>query len=106
MVYCSCGKGIDKVPDWMASITVEFVCKDCPNRQTKSIAFVQLGDVPEETPAEVRARAYRGIRTLETVDSAAAGRLKNLFAEALASGQPEKMRAVLKQIEAELAQKR
>jgi len=56
MVYCSCGKGIDKVPDWMAAIKVEFVCKDCPNRQTKSIAFVQLGDAPTvEAPAEAAA---------------------------------------------------
>ncbi|HMS54999.1 MAG TPA: hypothetical protein PKA27_06325 [Fimbriimonadaceae bacterium] len=42
MVTCSCGKPIEKIPDWMQSITVEFVCNNCPNRQHKNIAFVNL----------------------------------------------------------------
>lgn len=33
---------MEKVPDWMQSITVQFVCNNCPNRQTKNIAFVNL----------------------------------------------------------------
>lgn len=40
MVKCSCGKSIEKVPDWMQSIRVEFVCNNCPNRQTKNIALM------------------------------------------------------------------
>ncbi len=42
MVSCTCGKSIDKVPNWLQSAKVEFVCNNCPNRQTKNIAFVQL----------------------------------------------------------------
>lgn len=42
MVTCSCGKPIDKVPDWLRSAKVEFVCNNCPNRQLKNIAFVDL----------------------------------------------------------------
>lgn len=43
MVVCSsCGKPMDKVPDWMASIDVQFACNNCPNRQLKNIAFVNL----------------------------------------------------------------
>lgn len=43
MVKCSaCGKAMDKVPDWMASVSVEFICNNCPNRQTKNIAFINL----------------------------------------------------------------
>ena len=42
MVQCSCGKAIEKIPDWMQGIKVEFVCNNCPNRQTKNIAFVNL----------------------------------------------------------------
>ncbi|MEI7576003.1 MAG: hypothetical protein WCK51_03855 [Armatimonadota bacterium] len=42
MVLCACGKPIDKVPNWLQSAEVEFVCNNCPNRQTKNIAFVQL----------------------------------------------------------------
>lgn len=47
MITCSCGKTIEKVPAWMSSVNVEFVCNNCPNRQTKNIAFVTLEpDVP------------------------------------------------------------
>jgi hypothetical protein len=42
MVKCACDKPIDKVPDWLQSAKVEFVCNNCPNRQTKNIAFVDL----------------------------------------------------------------
>ena len=42
MVNCSCGKPIEKVPDWLKSAQVEFVCNNCPNRQLKNIAFVDL----------------------------------------------------------------
>ncbi|MDH4387384.1 MAG: hypothetical protein QE269_01520 [Fimbriimonas sp.] len=42
MVSCTCGKSIDKVPNWLQSAKVEFVCNNCPNRQTKNIAFVSL----------------------------------------------------------------
>lgn len=33
---------MEKVPDWMQGIKVEFVCNNCPNRQTKNIAFINL----------------------------------------------------------------
>lgn len=62
MVYCSCGKGIDKIPDWMASIEVEFVCKECPNRQVKSIAAVRL-----EEPAGVATEVKAAVATPELV---------------------------------------
>ena len=43
MIYCStCGRPIEKVPDWLQSAKVEFVCNNCPNRHTKNIAFVSL----------------------------------------------------------------
>ncbi|MBS1716652.1 MAG: hypothetical protein JSS72_02840 [Armatimonadetes bacterium] len=42
MVLCKCGKPIEKIPEWMEGITIEFVCNNCPNRQTKNIAFVTL----------------------------------------------------------------
>jgi hypothetical protein len=42
MITCKCGKSMDKLPSWMASVNVEFVCNNCPNRQTKNIAFVNL----------------------------------------------------------------
>lgn len=43
MVKCtSCGKTIDKIPDWMNAVQVEFVCNNCPNRHTKNIAFINL----------------------------------------------------------------
>lgn len=33
---------MDKLPDWLAAVNVEFVCNNCPNRQTKNIAFISL----------------------------------------------------------------
>ena len=43
MIQCSaCGKPIEKVPNWLRTAKVEFVCNNCPNRQTKNIAFVSL----------------------------------------------------------------
>jgi len=42
MVNCTCGKPLDKVPAWLEGIKVEFICNNCPNRQTKNIAFISL----------------------------------------------------------------
>ena len=42
MVQCTCGKHLDKVPNWLAGVTVEFVCNNCPNRKIKNIAFTSL----------------------------------------------------------------
>ena len=33
---------MEKLPDWLAAVNVEFVCNNCPNRQTKNIAFISL----------------------------------------------------------------
>jgi hypothetical protein len=33
---------MERVPDWMASINVQYACNNCPNRQLKNIAFVNL----------------------------------------------------------------
>jgi hypothetical protein len=56
------------MPDWLTGVNVEFVCTNCPNRQTKNIAFVDLEagiksaakadddeatDVEEVAPAEI-----------------------------------------------------
>jgi hypothetical protein len=72
MIQCSaCGRPIEKVPDWLRSAKVEFVCNNCPNRQTKNIAFVSLEleapaaakladdeeDVEEEAEEEAEAEA-------------------------------------------------
>jgi hypothetical protein len=48
MVYCGCGKPMDKVPDWLSGVQVEFVCNNCPNRKVKNIASVTLE--PEIAP--------------------------------------------------------
>lgn len=42
MVKCVCGKVIDKVPSWLSSVNVTFVCTNCPTRQVKPISQVQL----------------------------------------------------------------
>jgi hypothetical protein len=61
MIKCSCGKPIEKLPNWLEGVKVDFVCNNCPNRQTKNIAFVQLevepkakiaDELEEELPAD------------------------------------------------------
>ncbi|MDX2065958.1 MAG: hypothetical protein SFX74_09475 [Fimbriimonadaceae bacterium] len=42
MVTCTCGKTIEKVPDWFQNVSVEFVCNNCPNRSLKNIAIVSM----------------------------------------------------------------
>lgn len=51
MIQCSsCGKTLDKVPSWLAGTEVMFVCNNCPNRQTKNIAFLSLESELPKTP--------------------------------------------------------
>jgi len=62
MITCSCGKVLDKVPTWLESVQIEFICNNCPNRQIKSITEVKLAPVvteesAEEMPADVAAEA-------------------------------------------------
>ena len=53
MVQCtSCGKPIDRIPNWMSSIKTEFVCNNCPNRTMKNIAFVSLDVAPKPVVEE------------------------------------------------------
>lgn len=48
MIQCSsCGKPIDKVPDWLRGTKVDFVCNNCPNRQAKNIALITLDPEPK-----------------------------------------------------------
>ena len=42
MVSCSCGKAIEKIPNWLQGVKVEFVCNNCPNRSTKNIAIMSM----------------------------------------------------------------
>lgn len=48
MINCTaCGRPIEKVPDWLRGTKVDFVCNNCPNRQTKNIAFMTLEAEPK-----------------------------------------------------------
>lgn len=70
MVTCSCGKPIEKIPNWMQAISVAFVCNNCPNRQHKNIAFVNLDAsqstaVKETIPDEIGEDAEADVELLE-----------------------------------------
>ncbi len=52
MIKCACGKPIEKLPAWLEGVKVDFVCNNCPNRQTKNIAFVTLDLEPKEKIVE------------------------------------------------------
>jgi hypothetical protein len=52
MIQCSsCGRTLDKVPSWLSSANIAFVCNNCPNRQAKNIAFLSLESEAPKTPA-------------------------------------------------------
>ena len=42
MITCKCGQPMERLPSWLATVNVEFICNNCPNRQTKNIAFISL----------------------------------------------------------------
>lgn len=50
MVYCSCGKPIEKIPSWMQRVNVQFVCNNCPNRKHQNITQMDLTGVPPAKP--------------------------------------------------------
>lgn len=50
MIQCGCGKTLEKVPTWLNGANVTFVCNNCPNRQAKNIAFLQLETEMPKTP--------------------------------------------------------
>lgn len=60
MVLCACGKPIDKVPTWLGSVAVSFVCNNCPNRQVKNIATISL-----ETPGKETSSGIGDLRGME-----------------------------------------
>jgi hypothetical protein len=63
MVHCSCGKVIEKIPNWMQSVKVEYVCNNCPNRQVKPIA--QLAAQQAAAAAEAAQAAQAASRAIE-----------------------------------------
>lgn len=46
MITCKCGKTIDKVPDWLQGVQVEFVCNNCPNKRHKPSGPEGSPDLP------------------------------------------------------------
>ena len=54
MIQCSsCGKTLDKVPNWLNGAKIQFVCNNCPNRQAKNIAFLSLeAEAPKAAKVE------------------------------------------------------
>lgn len=77
MVQCKCGKPLELVPAWLAGIKVDFVCNNCPDRKTTSIAHVILESASEETKANSKAEKH-------TDDEA-----EDVIAEAIEPEEPE-----------------
>ncbi|MBX3096103.1 MAG: hypothetical protein KF812_04515 [Fimbriimonadaceae bacterium] len=43
MIQCQqCGRTLEKVPNWLESVPVTFVCNNCPNQTVKGITEVEL----------------------------------------------------------------
>lgn len=56
MVTCKCGKTIEKVPNWLEAVTVEFVCTNCPNKTVKNITETSFPTL--ESQAKEQALKY------------------------------------------------
>lgn len=57
MVYCGCGKALDKVPGWLSGTQIQFVCNNCPQRTVKAITQVNLEPVKDPEADELGAIA-------------------------------------------------
>lgn len=55
---------MEKLPSWLATVNAQFICNNCPNRQTKNIAFVNL------EPAAPAAKLDDGPDVEEVADEA------------------------------------
>ena len=67
MIQCSsCGKTLDKVPNWLNGAKIQFVCNNCPNRQAKNIAFLSL---EAETPKAAKVEDDLDIPDLDEDES-------------------------------------
>lgn len=72
MVQCSsCGKAIERIPNWMQGIKVEYVCNNCPNRQLKNIAFINL-DAGLHASAKIEAEPEVVVEVADEEEEAAA----------------------------------
>lgn len=57
---------MERVPDWMQSVTVEFVCNNCPKRSLKNIAFLNV----ESIIAPVSAKAPADLEEIDEPEDA------------------------------------
>lgn len=68
MVNCSCGKKMEKVPNWLQSVNVQFICNNCPNRQIKSISQLSVEEAAKARAAEAAAASKAAEDALEAED--------------------------------------
>ncbi len=68
MITCSCGKVIERVPEWLSGVKVEFVCTNCPQRQVRSITQVSAEELIPA--AKVESDPTASIDELEDEDDA------------------------------------
>lgn len=64
MIRCQqCGRPLEKVPTWLESVSVTFVCNNCPNQTVKGITEVDLMPTPEgETPPEPAPKKKKALK--------------------------------------------
>lgn len=51
---------MEKVPNWLQSVNVLFICNNCPNRQIKSISQLSVEEAAKARAAEAAAAAASG----------------------------------------------
>ena len=58
MVKCDCGRTIEKIPSWLGTVKVDFVCNNCPNRQVKPISQLHAEQQAAAAKAAAEEKAY------------------------------------------------
>lgn len=72
MVTCSaCGKTIENIPVWLSNVKTEFVCNNCPNRNTKNIAVLSAEIERQLSAANAKAEEAEAVDVEEVADDAA-----------------------------------
>ncbi|GIV15891.1 MAG: hypothetical protein KatS3mg022_1326 [Armatimonadota bacterium] len=54
VVCVECGKPLEKIPVWLASVKVKFTCEECRTKHRTPIVIVEdLPPLPEEPPEDI-----------------------------------------------------
>lgn len=48
-----CGKPLDKIPSWLATVNVKFMCEECRLKHRAPVVIMEDLPLPDETPEDL-----------------------------------------------------